>query len=63
MRELYGGMDLHSRNTYIGIMDTGSEKKVFRNPKFSKYNGNLPTATRSPKQLSLRLRFGGRPGH
>ena len=29
MNELYAGMDLHSRNTYIGIMEKDSKKKVF----------------------------------
>lgn len=30
MNELYAGMDLHSRNTYIGIMDKDSKKRVFQ---------------------------------
>ena len=29
MEELYAGMDLHTRNTYIEIMEKDSKKKVF----------------------------------
>ena len=29
MSELYAGLDLHSRNTYVGIIEKGSMKKVF----------------------------------
>ena len=29
MNELYAGMGLHTRNTYIGIMEKDSKKKVF----------------------------------
>jgi transposase len=27
--ELYAGMDLHSRNTFVGIMDKESKKRVY----------------------------------
>lgn len=30
MRELYAGMDLHSRNTYVGIMEKGTMKRVYQ---------------------------------
>ena len=29
MRELYGGLDLHSGNTYIGLIEQGTMKRVF----------------------------------
>ena len=30
MRELYAGMDLHSRNTYVGVMEKGTMKRVYQ---------------------------------
>ena len=29
MSELYTGMDLHSGNTYVGIIEKGTRKRVF----------------------------------
>jgi len=37
MKELYAGMDLHSRNTYLGIMDKNF-KRVFK----KRLNNDLP---------------------
>jgi hypothetical protein len=35
---LYAGMDLHSSNTYLGIMEVGSMKRVYN----KRIHNNLP---------------------
>ena len=40
--ELYSGLDLHSRNTYIGILDTDF-KRVFKKRVFNNLNLILET--------------------
>ena len=51
MSELYAGLDLHSGNTYIGLIEKGTMKRVFEKRVRNNLEEILGTATPSGSRM------------